>query len=66
LLQLIEYSYSIRSKNNEISGEESTSGPGLGWEIRHSGLVGLKYLMAVRSDLVNDLLSGVVGTIIRG
>ncbi|TPX34202.1 hypothetical protein SmJEL517_g03103 [Synchytrium microbalum] len=26
------------------------------WQVRHAGLIGLKYLMAVRQDLVGDLL----------
>jgi TATA-binding protein-associated factor len=43
LLSLINF-----SKKNEI-----TTGQ---WEIRHAGLIGLKYWMAVRKDLVSDIL----------
>lgn len=43
LLNLINY-----SKSGEISSGQ--------WEIRHAGLIGLKYWMAVRKDLVSDIL----------
>ncbi|KAI0220992.1 TATA-binding protein-associated factor mot1 [Massospora cicadina] len=36
------------------------------WEPRHSGLLGLKYVMAVRADLVGCLLHGTVGAVLLG
>ena len=36
------------------------------WEVRHAGMLGLKYAVAVRKDLVNTLLDGTVGAVILG
>ena len=36
------------------------------WEVRHAGMLGLKYAVAVRKDLVNVLLDGTVGAVILG
>lgn len=36
------------------------------WEARHGGLLGLKYLLAVRDDLVDDLLAEAFPFILRG
>jgi len=36
------------------------------WEIRHGGLLGLKYLIAVRKDLVQLLLPRALPSIIQG
>lgn len=36
------------------------------WEVRHAGMLGLKYAVAVRKDLVNMLLDGTVGAVILG
>ncbi|KAL1916044.1 uncharacterized protein VTP21DRAFT_6048 [Calcarisporiella thermophila] len=41
-------------------------GKGSVWEIRHGGLLGLKYLIAVRRDMVNVLLEGTVSAVILG
>ncbi|CAE6520255.1 unnamed protein product [Rhizoctonia solani] len=47
--------------------------PGVVWEVRHAGLLGLKYEVAVRRDLVDtsredarDILQGVVGAALIG
>ncbi|GJQ72210.1 hypothetical protein Trydic_g3301 [Trypoxylus dichotomus] len=37
-----------------------------GWEARHGGLLGLKYLLAVREDMVHALLTGAFPTIMKG
>ncbi|CAG8553691.1 13638_t:CDS:10, partial [Dentiscutata heterogama] len=36
------------------------------WEVRHAGMLGLKYAVAVRKDLVNTILDGTVGAVILG
>jgi len=36
------------------------------WEVRPAGMLGLKYAVAVRKDLVNVLLDGTVGAVILG
>ncbi|CEG64225.1 Putative TATA-binding protein associated factor Mot1 [Rhizopus microsporus] len=36
------------------------------WEVRHAGLLGLKYTVAVRKDLVEMLVEGTTGAIILG
>ncbi|RIB21561.1 hypothetical protein C2G38_2134285 [Gigaspora rosea] len=36
------------------------------WEVRHAGMLGLKYAVAVRKDLVNAILDGTVGAVILG
>ncbi|CAG8762697.1 5269_t:CDS:2, partial [Acaulospora morrowiae] len=36
------------------------------WEVRHAGMLGLKYAVAVRKDLVNDILDGIVDAVIVG
>src|SRR5690349_3165640 len=36
------------------------------WEVRHAGMLGLKYAVAVRKDLVNMMLDGTVGAVILG
>ncbi|KAJ9089533.1 TATA-binding protein-associated factor mot1 [Entomophthora muscae] len=43
-----------------------TPGAASVWEPRHSGLLGLKYVMAVRADLVESLLDGTVGAVLLG
>ncbi|KRT80629.1 HEAT domain-containing protein, partial [Oryctes borbonicus] len=37
-----------------------------GWEARHGGLLGLKYLLAVREDMVHALLTGAFPSIMKG
>ncbi|KAI4456700.1 tata-binding protein-associated factor [Holotrichia oblita] len=37
-----------------------------GWEARHGGLLGLKYLLAVREDMVHALLTGAFPNIMKG
>ncbi|KAI8080523.1 hypothetical protein BDF21DRAFT_444546 [Thamnidium elegans] len=36
------------------------------WEVRHAGLLGLKYTVAVRKDLVEMLVEGTTGAVILG
>lgn len=36
------------------------------WEVRHAGLLGLKYTVAVRKDLVEYLVEGTTGAVILG
>ncbi|RCI04336.1 TATA-binding protein-associated factor mot1 [Rhizopus stolonifer] len=36
------------------------------WEVRHAGLLGLKYTVAVRKDLVDMLVDGTTGAVILG
>ncbi|KAL7313291.1 TATA-binding protein-associated factor mot1, variant 3 [Mucor circinelloides] len=36
------------------------------WEVRHAGLLGLKYTVAVRKDLVEMLVDGTTGAVILG
>ncbi|CAO3616747.1 unnamed protein product [Cunninghamella echinulata] len=36
------------------------------WEVRHAGLLGLKYTVAVRKDLVESLVEGTTGAVILG
>lgn len=40
----------------ELVKKESLSGSTKTWEMRHAGLIGLKYWMAVRSDLLERVL----------
>ncbi|CAG8530565.1 8145_t:CDS:10 [Ambispora leptoticha] len=36
------------------------------WEVRHAGMLGLKYAVAVRRDLVELMLEGTVGAVVLG
>lgn len=36
------------------------------WEVRHAGLLGLKYAVAVRKDLVDKLVEGTTGAVVLG
>ncbi|KAI8967520.1 hypothetical protein BDF20DRAFT_899694 [Mycotypha africana] len=36
------------------------------WEVRHAGLLGLKYTVAVRKDLVEMLVDGTTGAVVLG
>ena len=36
------------------------------WEVRHSGLLGFKYLVAVRNDLVSNVIKNYLSLIIQG
>lgn len=43
--------------------------PGRIWEVCHGGMIGLRYLVAVRNDLLvkdNDLMDGVVSAVMKG
>ncbi|XP_038069588.1 TATA-binding protein-associated factor 172-like isoform X2 [Patiria miniata] len=36
------------------------------WEVRHGGLLGMKYLLAVRKEMTDELLPAVLPSIVRG
>ena len=36
------------------------------WQVRHGGLLGIKYLLAVRKDMTDQLLPVVLSPLIRG
>ncbi|GAB0093033.1 TATA-binding protein-associated factor 172 [Sergentomyia squamirostris] len=36
------------------------------WEVRHGGLLGIKYLLVVREDLLQDILPAVINDILMG
>ena len=36
------------------------------WEVRHGSLLGLKYLIAVRKDLIDIILPSVIESVIQG
>lgn len=46
--------------------DESTFGGRSIWEVRHAGLLGLKYAVAVRKDLVEMLVAGTTEAVILG
>lgn len=48
------------NQNDEAFGGRSI------WEVRHAGLLGLKYTVAVRKDLVEMLVDGTTGAVILG
>ncbi|OBZ85747.1 hypothetical protein A0J61_06204 [Choanephora cucurbitarum] len=50
----------INQNDPAFSGERSV------WEVRHAGLLGLKYAVAVRRDLVEMLVEGTTGAVILG
>jgi TATA-binding protein-associated factor len=54
LLRMILQDWSAVGKNGAIQG-------GYAWEVRHAGLLGLKYELAVRPDLITD-----EGIIVKG
>ncbi|KAF7727950.1 TATA-binding protein-associated factor mot1 [Apophysomyces ossiformis] len=49
-----------------ISQEDSAFGGKSIWEVRHAGLLGLKYTVAVRKDLAEILVEGTTGAVILG
>ncbi|CAE7140157.1 unnamed protein product [Rhizoctonia solani] len=61
-----------KPEKGKTNGSKHTA-PGVVWEVRHAGLLGLKYEVAVRRDLVDtsredarDILQGVVGAALIG
>ena len=74
LLQMIQLDQEIDSK--PINGNSNVKGKGKGtehaWQVRHAGLVGIKYEVAVRADLFDDeeygvdVLRGVVDAAVSG
>ncbi|ORX93031.1 hypothetical protein K493DRAFT_316207 [Basidiobolus meristosporus CBS 931.73] len=57
LLQLI-HQHEFKAANGNAAGSI--------WEVRHAGLLGLKYLVAVRKDLVELVINGAVGAVVMG
>ncbi|QRV86508.1 TBP associated factor (Mot1) [Ceratobasidium sp. AG-Ba] len=62
-----------RTKAKDKDKDKHTNGVGIVWEVRHAGLLGLKYEVAVRRDLVEvehddakDVLQGVVSAALIG
>ncbi|KZT28684.1 SNF2 chromatin remodeling protein [Neolentinus lepideus HHB14362 ss-1] len=51
LLQMIRQDFSSSSSNQHDKGKKDDAST-LVWEVRHAGLLGIKYEVAVRSDLV--------------
>ena len=76
LLQMIKQNFELSA--NSVDGRDRTkNGARKGdgrqhvWEVRHAGLLGIKYAVAVRGDLVTgpngrDTLRGVVDAAILG
>ncbi|KAJ3196679.1 btaf1 RNA polymerase II, B-TFIID transcription factor-associated, 170kDa [Irineochytrium annulatum] len=57
LIKLIEGSAGAPANNGKALAKKN-GGRENRWEVRHAGLIGLKYWMAVRQDLVGDVLVG--------
>jgi TATA-binding protein-associated factor len=74
LLEMIQLDQEIDSK--ALNGNRQAKGKGKGtehaWQVRHAGLVGIKYEVAVRPDLFEDerygvdVLRGVVDAAVSG
>jgi TATA-binding protein-associated factor len=75
LLQMIRQDFTLSSKDGKETGDAEKV---LVWEVRHAGLLGIKYEVAVRSDLFQgdplkgndfngqDILRGVVDAAVLG
>jgi TATA-binding protein-associated factor len=66
-------SKSTKPKQKGKQGNANGAPAGVVWEVRHAGLLGLKYEVAVRRDLVElerddakEILQGVVGAALIG
>ncbi|KAJ3219778.1 TATA-binding protein-associated factor mot1 [Dinochytrium kinnereticum] len=55
LIKLVEGD-EIAKSNFTANSKSKTDGREVRWEVRHAGLIGLKYWMAVKRDLVSDVL----------
>jgi TATA-binding protein-associated factor len=56
LLVMVRQPWARRGK--DPSGKEKTEGEKFRWEVRHAGLLGLKYEVAVRGDLLLQAVKG--------
>ncbi|CAG8524478.1 17028_t:CDS:10, partial [Acaulospora colombiana] len=54
-----------RGMELDVKSNMSGSKPSI-WEVRHAGMLGLKYAVAVRKDLVNNILDSIVDAVIVG
>lgn len=71
LLQMIHINSVPPTKPKNGSAKKGGKDKGHVWEVRHAGLVGIKYEVAVRGDLVEDesgaeVLKGVVDAAVLG
>ena len=57
LLQMIRQDFPIPVKPTKGKGADLNADKGHIWEVRHAGLLGIKYEVAVRSDLVRPASS---------
>ncbi len=53
LLQMIRQDFPVTVKPTNGKGSGKNTQQGHVWEVRHAGLLGIKYEVAVRSDLVS-------------
>ena len=56
LLQMIRQDFTLSFKDTDIPRQQGAHEKGHVWEVRHAGLLGIKYEVAVRSDVVEDEL----------
>lgn len=71
LLQMIRQEFSTSANGVESNGGKSKKMHVYAWQVRHAGLLGLKYEVAVRCDLIEneeglDVLRGVVDAAVLG
>jgi TATA-binding protein-associated factor len=70
LLQMIQQGFSKSANGVESNGGKAKGVPACVWQVRHAGLLGLKYEVAVRNDLIEneglDVLRGVVDAAVLG
>jgi len=71
LLQMIRQEFSTSANGGESNGGRSKKVPVYAWQVRHAGLLGLKYEVAVRNDLIEneeglDVLRDVVDAAVLG
>lgn len=71
LLQMIRQEFSTSANGVENNAGRTKKYPVYAWQVRHAGLLGLKYEVAVRNDLIEneeglDVLRGVVDAAVLG
>ena len=71
LLQMIRQEFSTSANGVENNAGKTRKLPAYAWQVRHAGLLGLKYEVAVRNDLIEneeglDVLRGVVDAAVLG
>lgn len=71
LLQMIRQDFSTSANGVESYAGKAKKVPVYAWQVRHAGLLGLKYEVAVRNDLIEneeglDVLRGVVDAAVLG